>query len=118
KIFSARRAALKPNEPRLDEGTGQAEISWNSGGPILTGANPYARAQKLLRIDGIAINAGFVVQMRARRATGRADRADHLADLDDLADLDVDLGEMAVAGRQSVAVVDLDHAAIAALPAR
>ncbi len=45
-------------------------------------------------------------------------RADHLADLDVFADLDADLGEMAVAGRQPVAVIDLDHAAIAAGPAR
>src|SRR5438045_3211082 len=55
--------------------------------------------------------------MRTGGAAGRADLADHLADLDDVADLDVDRGEMAVAGGEAVAMVDLDHAAIAALPA-
>src|SRR5690349_15144113 len=56
--------------------------------------------------------------MRAGRAASRADLADHLTDLDDVPDLHVDLREMAVAGGQPVAVVDLDHAAIAAAPAR
>src|SRR5436190_21650770 len=55
--------------------------------------------------------------VRAGGAAGRADLADHLADLDDVADLDVDRGEMAVAGGEAVAMVDLDHAAITALPA-
>src|SRR5690242_12099130 len=56
--------------------------------------------------------------MRAGRAASRADLADHLTDLDDVADLHVDLREMAVARGQPVAMVDLDHAAIAAAPAR
>src|SRR5215475_5803442 len=77
-----------------------------------------ARMQELLRVDGIAVDAGFIVQGRAGRTTGRADLADDLADLDALSDLYVDLGEMAVAGREAVAVIDLDHAAVAAAPAR
>src|SRR5262249_16821067 len=83
----------------------------------LAGAEPDACAQEFLRIDSIAIDAGFVMQMRTCRAPGGAACADHLADPDDIADLDVDLGEMAVARGESVAVIDLDHAAIAALPA-
>src|SRR5690349_17002135 len=46
-----------------------------------------ARAQKLLRIDGFAVDAGFIMQMRTGGATGRSDFADHLADLHVLADL-------------------------------
>src|SRR5262245_15422796 len=55
--------------------------------------------------------------MRAGGTAGGADLADHLADLHDIADLDVARRQMAVAGGQPVAVVDLDHAAVAALPA-
>src|ERR1700681_4775443 len=58
------------------------------------------------------------MQMRAGRPPGRSDRADHLSDSDLIADLDADLRQMAVAGRQAVAVVDFDHAAIAASPSR
>src|ERR1700704_242536 len=59
----------------------------------LARAQPHARAQKLLRIDRFAVGPGFIMQMRAGGAAGRADFADHLADLDGLADLDADLGE-------------------------
>src|SRR5882757_9866062 len=81
-------------------------------GPALARAEPDTGAQKLLRIDRVAVDSRFIMQMRTGGAAGGADRADHLADLDEVADLDVDLGQMAVAGRQSVAVIDLDHAAI------
>src|SRR5262244_1861802 len=54
--------------------------------------------------------------MRSRGAAGRADFANHLSDPDDIADLDVDLGQVAVACRQTIAVVDFDQAAIAAAP--
>src|SRR3954452_20369524 len=70
----------------------------------LTRTQPDACAQKLLRVDGVAVDPGFIMQMRTRGAAGRADGADHLADPDDIADLDVDLRKMAVAGRQPVAV--------------
>src|SRR5205823_11852533 len=46
-----------------------------------------------------------------------ADTADDLADPDRLADPHVDDREMAVAGGEAVAEVDLDHAAVAAAPA-
>src|SRR3981189_2913207 len=58
------------------------------------------------------------MQMRTGRAAGRADGADHLSDLDWVADPDVDLRQVAIAGRQAVAVVDFDPAAVAAGPSR
>ena len=76
-----------------------------------------ARAQEFLRIDRLAVDARLVMQMRAGRAAGRADLADGLADPHRLADLDVDLRQVAVAGGEAVAVVDLDHLAVAAFPA-
>src|SRR5580693_682346 len=57
------------------------------------------------------------MQMRAGRAPGRADPTDHLADANALADTNVDFRQMAVAGGKSVAVIDLDHLAVAAAPA-
>src|SRR5882672_7053580 len=56
--------------------------------------------------------------MRTGRSAGRADGADHLSDLDLIANLDADLRQMSVTGRQAVAVIDFDHAAIAASPSR
>src|SRR6266852_6072486 len=81
-------------------------------------AHPDARAQEFLRVDRVAVDARLVVQVRSGRAAGRAEPADNLADLDVLADGDVDLGEMAVACRQTVAVIDLDQLAVAAVPTR
>src|SRR5690349_21780180 len=52
-------------------------------------AQPHARAQELLRIDRIAIDARFIMQMRPRRAAGRADAADDLSDAHALSDLHV-----------------------------
>src|SRR5262249_18699108 len=60
----------------------------------------------------------FIMQVRSGRAAGRSDLADHLSDPDGVADLHVDLREMAVAGGEPVAMVDLDHAAVTAAPAR
>src|SRR5262245_5601826 len=57
------------------------------------------------------------MQMRAGWAAGRADLADDLAGLLGIADLAVHAGKVAVAGREAVAVVDVDHLAVAALPA-
>src|SRR3954453_2657287 len=55
--------------------------------------------------------------MRPGGTAGRPDETNDLADLHDLADPDIDLGEMAVAGCEAIAVIDLDHAAVAAGPA-
>src|SRR6478609_9364636 len=84
----------------------------------LSRAEANACAQEFLGIDGFAVDPRFIVQMRSGGAAGRADFTDHLADLHAIADLDVDLRKMAVAGGKPVAMVDLDHAAVAAAPAR
>src|SRR3954466_5138438 len=55
--------------------------------------------------------------MRSGGAAGGADLADDLAGLDGVADFGIDAGEVTVACRHAVAVIDLDHLAIAALPA-
>src|SRR5262249_23928562 len=69
-------------------------------------------------VDRLAFEPRFVVQVRSRRAPGRTDLADDLPGLDRLADANGDRRQVAVAGRQSVAVIDVDHAAVAAAPAR
>src|ERR1700721_41784 len=79
---------------------------------------PHACAQEFLRVDRFAVDPGFVMQMRTGRSAGRPDRTDHLSNLDLVADLDADFGQMAVAAREAVAMVDFDHAAIAAGPPR
>src|SRR6185437_11194206 len=81
-------------------------------------AEAYAGAQEFLGIDGFTVDPRFIMQMRSGGAARRADFADHLADLDHVADLDVDLREVAVAGGEPVAMVDFDHAAVAAAPTR
>ncbi|MEA2884804.1 MAG: hypothetical protein QOH32_4060, partial [Bradyrhizobium sp.] len=40
----------------------------------LSSAQPNPGAQELLRIDGLAIDPGLVMQVRSGRAAGRADR--------------------------------------------
>src|SRR5262249_11228680 len=76
-----------------------------------------ARAQEALRIHRFAVDPSLVVQMWSGGAAGGAALADDLTDLDRVAALGVDAGEVAVARRHAVAVVDLDHLAVAALPA-
>src|SRR5690242_7065611 len=56
--------------------------------------------------------------MRAGRTAGRTYFPDDFADADELADLHIDLRQVAVTGRQAIAVIDLDHIAVAAFPAR
>src|SRR5262249_49504184 len=77
---------------------------------------PYTGAEEFLGVDSLAIDTGLVVQVRAGRAAGRADLADDLADLHVLTDLDQDRREVAVARREAVAVIDLDHATVATRP--
>src|SRR5512135_1926737 len=90
----------------------QRVILYAGPGAGSNAAEPQARAQELLRIDRFAVDAGLIVQMRAGRTACRANLADDLADADLLADFDVDLRQMAIAGGEAVAVVDLDHIAI------
>src|SRR6266702_400941 len=80
-------------------------------------AKPRARVQKFLRVDRLAVDAGLVMQVRTGRAAGGADLAQHLADRHRLPDPDVDRGKMSIAGGEAVAVVELDHLAVAATPA-
>src|SRR5215475_5038364 len=79
---------------------------------------PLPRAQEFLRVGRLAFEPRFVVQVRSRRAPGRTDLAYDLSGLDGLADANGDRRQVTVAGRQSVAVIDVDHAAVAAAPAR
>src|SRR5262249_51567913 len=72
--------------------------------------------QEAFGIDGFTRDARFIVEMRTRRASRGTYPADDLADLDDLSDADLDLREVAIAGRQSVPVIDFHHVAIAAAP--
>src|SRR5262249_59341414 len=81
-------------------------------------AEAQAGAQKALRVHRFAGDPRLIVQMRAGRATGRAHASDDLAGAHALAFLDVDRGKVAVAGREPVAMVDLDHLAVAAAPPR
>src|SRR5207237_6828818 len=87
-----------------------------SVGAISARAQPDPGAQEFLGIDGFAVDPRFIMQMRSGGAAGRADFANHLADPDAIADLDVDFRQMAVAGRKPIAMIDFDHAAIAAGP--
>ena len=52
-------------------------------------AEPHAGAQEFARIDGVAVHARLVVQMRSGRAAGRSDLADDVAGAHPLADLHV-----------------------------
>src|SRR5262245_6276179 len=79
---------------------------------------PLSGAQEFLRVDRFFANARLVVEMRAGRAASGADLADDLSSLDRLADAHLDRGEVAVAGGEAVAVVDIDDAAVAAAPSR
>src|SRR5208282_172367 len=63
-----------------------------------------AGVKESLRIDRFAVDAGLVMQVRPGRASGRAEPADGLPRLQGLAHLDLDFGQMAVAGRQAVAM--------------
>src|SRR3954468_18391377 len=55
--------------------------------------------------------------MRPGRAARRADAANDLSDADRLADFHLDCREMCVARRKAIAVIDLDHLAVTAVPA-
>src|SRR2546425_8390575 len=69
------------------------------------------------RVDRRAVHADLVVEVRAGRATARADRADRLPAAHELALPHVERGEMTVERVESAAVVDDDEAAVAAVAA-
>ena len=68
-------------------------------------------------VDRVVVQTDLVVEVRAGRAAGGADEAEELAAGYVVAHLDVDVREVAVAAGKAVTVVDLDHVAVAALPA-
>src|SRR5205085_6201117 len=68
------------------------------------------------RTDGHIADAHLVVEVRPRRASGRADLTQLIASLQLLSDGDFDLRQVAVARRQTVAVVNDDHLPVATLP--
>jgi hypothetical protein len=70
----------------------------------LNPTQPNSGAQEFLRVDRLAVDARLVMQVRAGGAAGRADLADDLSDADGLAFADVARREVAVAGRQTVAL--------------
>ena len=66
------------------------------------------------RVDRLAVDADLVVDVRARREARAAHVSDDLAAAHVLAGADDDLHRMAVTRRDAVAVVDVDHVAVAA----
>src|SRR5262245_14769379 len=56
------------------------------------------------------------MQMRPGRAAGRAELTDGLPDPYFVADAHIDRGKMGISRRKPVAVIDLDHLAVAAAP--
>jgi hypothetical protein len=66
------------------------------------------------RIDRGAIFADFVVKMRAGRSAARSDQPHDIASLDLLAFADENLAHMGEPGCKTIAMVDLDHPAVAA----
>src|SRR5665811_916962 len=116
--WSNPHAAVPPrSDTRINDSSYTAGRMATARAETLKRAEPDAGAQEFLRVDRLAVGAGLIVQMRAGRSPGRADPADDLADAHRLTDLHVNLREMAVTGGQAIAVVDLDHVAIAAFAA-
>src|SRR5712672_3248550 len=56
------------------------------------------------------------MQVRAGRATGRADETDDVASVYGLAHGNVNLRQVTISRRQAAAVIDIDHVSIATLP--
>src|SRR4029077_137605 len=73
----------------------------------LTAENSLAGIEKSLRINGFAFDANFIMQMRSGRTAGRAEFADGLAAAYRIADIDIYLGQMPIAGGDAVTVIDL-----------
>ena len=84
---------------------------------LLKAAQPNSRAQKFLRIDRVALDTRLIMQVRSGGAPGGADAADRLPDADILPNRDIELRQMAVAGGKTIAVIDFNELAIAAIPA-
>ena len=73
--------------------------------------------KKRARIDWLAMEANFEMQVRAGGAAGASDRPDHLAGADDLADARPERGHMSVARLEAIAMIDVDGIAVASATA-
>ena len=71
------------------------DIGVRCGLQTLAGGEAEPGAEEFLGIDRLAIDSGFIMEMRA----GGADLADDLADFDGLAGAHRDCGEVTVTGR-------------------
>ena len=74
-------------------------------------------AKEARGINGLINDPHLIMEVRPGGATRRANAAEHCAGVDSLTFTHGDGGEVAIARRDAVAVVDLDHLAVAALPA-
>src|SRR5712691_449586 len=107
--------------------TGGRDVSrspWQSENDWLAGMLHYSDLlvlrtwQILLWIHGLIVDAHFVMQVRAGRTTGRAHQPDGLSAHHRVANANVDPGQVAIARRQPIAMIDIDDVAVAALPSR
>src|SRR5262249_60929116 len=92
---------------------GPARHAWTGAIASQAAGEPLPCAQEFLRVDRLAFEPRFVVQVRSRRAPGRTDLADDLSGLDGLAEANVDRRQVTVAARQSGAAIDVDPPAAA-----
>src|SRR6185369_6962802 len=81
-------------------------------------ATSAAGLQKTRRILRHAVQAYLEMQMRAGRASGRADLRDQLAPYDEVAFADQQSRTMRVPADQSVAMIDFDHFTIGRMHVR
>src|ERR1700674_1544469 len=82
---------------------------------LLDFSNMGCRLQEVDRVIWLAVDQHLVVQMRTRRPAGAPEEPDLLPKGDHLALADQDAVEMRIARVDVVAVIDLDHEAIAGI---
>src|ERR1051325_4620202 len=99
----------------LARAAGRAADRVGAAGAALHGDEGAARLEEGHRIDRAPVDADLVMEVAAGRAAGRAHQPDQVAAVDALAGLGDALREVAVAGLDALAVVDLDHVAVAAI---
>ncbi|PAV93290.1 hypothetical protein WR25_26979 [Diploscapter pachys] len=84
---------------------------------VLRGEQVIGGGQERHRVHRMAVDTDFIMQVRAGRTAGRPHQCDQLAARHARAIGDEDLRQMAIAGRDALAVVDLDQIAVTALAA-
>ena len=93
-------------------------MSIRGGGPACLGTarhqggNGGSGLEEPLRIHGIPVDAGFIMEMGTGGAPRRADAAEDGAGLDLLTHDDRNAGQMGVAAGHALRMLDLDHVAI------